>query len=59
MGLRFFNFIEPAGTEPTTLRPNEDDILERIVPDAPANNGMDSMDSGSGEVVEENWLDQV
>ena len=48
MGLRFFNFIEPAGTEPTTLRPNEDDILERIVPDA-----------GSGEVVEENWLDQV
>ena len=33
LGVRYFDFIEPAGTEPTTLKPKNDDILERITPE--------------------------
>lgn len=31
--LRKYNFIEPAGTEPTTLLPNANDLMEKLVPE--------------------------
>ena len=32
--LRKYNFIEPAGTEPTTLTANPNDLMEKLVPEA-------------------------
>ena len=35
LGLRFFNFIEPAGVEKTSLYPNPKDMMEKLSADAP------------------------
>lgn len=35
LGFRFFNFIEPAGNEKTTLYPNIRDMMEKLNPDVP------------------------
>lgn len=55
LGVRYFGFIEPAGTEPTTLKPNSDDILERIQPDSKDNELWDNAET-STETVDSNWL---
>jgi len=48
MGLRFFDFIERA-TDNSRLRAKGDDMLERLVEDAPANSG-ESKTSGTGDI---------
>ena len=48
LGLRYFNFIEPAGEGPSRLRPGAADLLERVEQDAPT----DTLGSGSGTKVE-------
>ena len=40
--LRKYNFIEPAGTEPTTLTSNPNDLMERLVPEADSTTTDDS-----------------
>jgi len=42
LGLRYFNFIEPAGTDPSRLKATPNDLLERIAQDAPADSATDS-----------------
>lgn len=36
LGLRYFEFIEPAGVEPSRLKAKGDDLLERLTEDAPS-----------------------
>ena len=40
--LRKYNFIEPAGTTPTTLTSNPNDLLERLVPEKESSSSDDS-----------------
>lgn len=51
--LRFFNFIEPAGTTPSRLKAQDSDLLERINPDSLGGGSTDTSDNG---VEEEEWL---
>lgn len=39
--LRKYNFIEPAGTEPTTLTPNPNDLMERLTPESDTSSSDD------------------
>lgn len=48
LGFRYFNFIEPADTNPTTLYPKNTDLLTKPVQDDDSNqdlNPLDSLDS--------------
>jgi hypothetical protein len=51
--LRFFNFIEPAGTTPSRLKPTDSDLMERINPDSISTGGATATDAG---VEDEEWL---
>lgn len=53
LGLRFFNFIEPAGSNPTRLKATPQDLMERIDPD---NIGGSSSSNSSESTDEESWL---
>ncbi|MGK2863312.1 MAG: hypothetical protein ACSLE0_15375 [Chitinophagaceae bacterium] len=47
MGLRYFNFIEPATVEKSRLRVGPQDLMHRIDPDAPKAEGVTSTTSES------------
>lgn len=55
--LRYFNFIEPADTNPSRLRVTPNDLLERVEQDAPSSDtGMDSLTSEPVTGKEEEWI---
>lgn len=51
LGLRFFNFIEPMGAQPTRLKVTPQDLMERIDPDT-----LNVTSTATGAAEEEEWL---
>jgi hypothetical protein len=54
LGLRYFNFIEPAGAEPTRLKASAMDMLERVDPDNLSGGSASTSSAQSAE--DEEWL---
>jgi hypothetical protein len=50
LGVRYFDFIEPAGAEPSRLRVKPQDLMHRIDPDAP------KTDEKGVTSTKENWI---
>lgn len=53
LGLRYFNFIEPAGVQVSSLRLGKTDLLERLEEDAPAKDELSMLDAGNATSIDQ------